>query len=293
VAATPQTITPVEYLRQMYAAGAQGDFDALSVHPYSYPNLFTDNAVWNSTPVRFLAELRKLMLANGDAAKTVVATEYGAPSIGNISEARQSEIIVSMLRSWAPLPWAGPVYIYTDVDSNTGSSDPEANFGLMRTNLSAKPAAGAVSSLIANGVPAAQIESLVTNNTLGAPLTPAYRINDNCAAKEYVNGSSFRSNRGAFTTPAPADQGFRTVSACPKGPFVNGQQDVDTGGSVRLFWSQATGTHFVQGGVLLVYTSALGFPTSEEYASGNGRRQDFQNGYVTWTVQAGGVVFLN
>ena len=36
--------------------------------------------------------------------------------------------------------------------------------------------------------------------------------------------------------------------------------------------------------------SFLGYPTSDEYAFGGGRRSDFQGGYILWTPQGGAQV---
>ncbi len=64
-----------------------------------------------------------------------------------------------------------------------------------------------------------------------------------------------------------------------------------TGGSV--YWSPATGAHEVVGAIRATWASmgwensALGFPTSDEYAIPGGRRSDFQGGSLTWTPTGG------
>src|SRR5207244_4144142 len=66
------------------------------------------------------------------------------------------------------------------------------------------------------------------------------------------------------------------------------------GGSV--YWSAATGAHEVHGAILAKWASLgyersfLGYPTSDEYAFGGGRRSDFQGGYILWTPQGGAQV---
>ncbi|WP_196053661.1 family 1 glycosylhydrolase, partial [Paracoccus lichenicola] len=37
----------VDYLQQMYAAGAKGYFDAVGYHPYTFPLMPSNNAAWN------------------------------------------------------------------------------------------------------------------------------------------------------------------------------------------------------------------------------------------------------
>jgi uncharacterized protein with LGFP repeats len=63
------------------------------------------------------------------------------------------------------------------------------------------------------------------------------------------------------------------------------------GGSV--YWSPSTGAHSVQGAIRDRWASLgwersyLGYPTSDEYGITNGRRSDFQNGYIIWTPATG------
>jgi L,D-peptidoglycan transpeptidase YkuD (ErfK/YbiS/YcfS/YnhG family) len=66
------------------------------------------------------------------------------------------------------------------------------------------------------------------------------------------------------------------------------------GGSI--YWSPAGGAHGIYGAIRDRWaaagweTSALGFPTSDEYALGGGRAQDFQRGSIRWTPAGGAVV---
>jgi hypothetical protein len=63
-----------------------------------------------------------------------------------------------------------------------------------------------------------------------------------------------------------------------------------------VYWSPATGVHMVMGAIrdrwnaMGAERSALGFPTSDEYAASGGRRTDFQGGSIVWTPTAGAVV---
>lgn len=55
-----------------------------------------------------------------------------------------------------------------------------------------------------------------------------------------------------------------------------------------IYWSPATGPHFVKGAILATWTalgrqqSFLGFPTSDEYPIASGLRNDFTGGGITW-----------
>ena len=63
-----------------------------------------------------------------------------------------------------------------------------------------------------------------------------------------------------------------------------------------IYWSPATGVHLVMGAIrdrwngLGAERSALGLPTSDEYAGSGGRRSDFQGGSIVWTPSTGAVV---
>lgn len=65
-----------------------------------------------------------------------------------------------------------------------------------------------------------------------------------------------------------------------------------------VYWSAGTGAHEVHGAIRATWaslgweTSALGFPTSDEYAEDGARRSDFEGGSITWTASGGAKVSL-
>jgi polysaccharide biosynthesis protein PslG len=130
---------PVTFINGMYAAGAKNYFDALSFHPYQYTTKFSDGGSLANSPVNQLTQIRQAMVNNGDAGKKIWATEYGEPTSA-VDEAGQAAYLGDMLSKWRTLPYAGPVFIYTTRDRNTGSSNPEDTFGVYRTDWTAKPA---------------------------------------------------------------------------------------------------------------------------------------------------------
>jgi hypothetical protein len=133
------TMDSVKFVRAMYAAGAKPFFDALGYHPYQYTMKFSEGGYHPDSPINQLAAIRALMLANGDGAKKIWATEYGEPS-AVVGEAEQAVYLSDMLRKWQTLPYAGPVYVYTMRDRNSQSKDPEDTLGLYRSDGTAKPA---------------------------------------------------------------------------------------------------------------------------------------------------------
>ena len=92
---------PVTFLTQMYADGAQGSFDAVADHPYSFPDLPDQTDSWN--PFTYLPTLHQIMANNGDGSKQIWLTEYGAPTsgvAGSVTPAFQAESISGAF-AWA------------------------------------------------------------------------------------------------------------------------------------------------------------------------------------------------
>src|SRR5207249_9808232 len=68
-----------EWVRRMYAAGANGYFDMLSLHLYDDPD---NHGSWNLWDQAFTMtpSVRSIMNANGDSSVPIVATESGGPT---------------------------------------------------------------------------------------------------------------------------------------------------------------------------------------------------------------------
>ncbi|MGV9669291.1 cellulase family glycosylhydrolase [Gordonia sp. NPDC003504] len=145
---TGATLNPITFVEQMYSSGAAGYFDALSFHPYQYLEEYTDND-HDDSPASQIAAIRALMAQYGDAAKKIWITEYGQPTGGTHTQAEQATFIENFIEAWQNEANAGPIYIYSTRDTNTGSSNLEDNFGLYTTNWVAKPAAQVLADLIA------------------------------------------------------------------------------------------------------------------------------------------------
>lgn len=66
-----------------------------------------------------------------------------------------------------------------------------------------------------------------------------------------------------------------------------------------ITWSSSTQGHELKGGILSKWKSLgwerskLGLPTSAEYKSGGKTRQNFENGYITWTSKERAKVYYN
>jgi hypothetical protein len=140
-------INPVKYVQQMYAAGAQGNFDAISFHPYQFTLPFTQGPTTgpyaNISPRGQLALIHQTMVANGDGNKLIWASEYGEPT-SVASPTTQASYIQNFLNGWSQIPYAGPSFIYTTKDRNSASTSANDTFGLLRDDWTPKPAAGVI-----------------------------------------------------------------------------------------------------------------------------------------------------
>ena len=140
------TVDPVVFLERMYAAGAAGNMDALSFHPYHYGLKFSAGRGVPDSALTQLDRMRGLMAANGDGGKKIWATEYGQPT-SSVDEAEQADYLRDFLTTWRTLPYAGPAFIYTLRDRNTASGSDADTLGVYRTDWTPKPAQQVVASL--------------------------------------------------------------------------------------------------------------------------------------------------
>ncbi len=135
-------VSPLTFLRGVYRAGLDRSlFDAVSVHPYSYPALPSDQQDWNT--FHRLPDLHGVMQDAGDGAKTLWLTEYGAPtgqSSRAVSRSRHARMLVDAYRRAMALPFVGALFVYSLRDTAADTTDPEAGFGLLDHRGRAKPA---------------------------------------------------------------------------------------------------------------------------------------------------------
>lgn len=132
----------VDYLKAMYANGAKGYFDAVGFHPYTWPLLPDDPALWNGWEIMETG-IRQTMVANGDGGLQIWMTEQGAPTWGGgnaVSEATQAKILQQSVDLAKQYSWAGPIMWYTYQDQGGSSTDTEKWFGMVTTDGKKKAA---------------------------------------------------------------------------------------------------------------------------------------------------------
>lgn len=158
-------MAPLEFFSGLYDAGAGPYFDAVGFHPYSFPVAATYNAPWNAWQQmgNTAPSLRSIMMENGDSAKKIWITEYGAPTGGpsvasaaydprehadHVTEERQAALLIDAVADAQKSPWAGPLFWYSYKDLGTSESTTENFYGLLHADRSPKPSYAALKSAL-------------------------------------------------------------------------------------------------------------------------------------------------
>lgn len=116
-------VSPPKFLKDMYANGLKGNFDALSHHPYYGPHPINSFKHWSSWS-QMMADtdrgrsLRNQMVDNGDGDKKIWASEANmlvqSACIDGYcaTEKRQAEMIKEAIDAWRSYSWAGVLTMY-------------------------------------------------------------------------------------------------------------------------------------------------------------------------------------
>jgi hypothetical protein len=146
-------LAPADYLEQLYQNGAIQLADGIAVHPYTFPVLPMNTPQRAVGGFRDLPELRAVMESHGDGRKKIWITEFGAPTGTGpyaVSDDAQATAFLQARRQVGQWDWAGPLIYYELVDGGTDPTDVEQNFGVLREDLSPKPAAEALQDIAPN-----------------------------------------------------------------------------------------------------------------------------------------------
>jgi hypothetical protein len=122
---------PVQFVTDMYSAGARGHFDILSLHLYDDPFAAGSWNIWNMA-FHFPTSVRSVMDANGDAAIPIGATEAGGP-VTTYGEDGQAKIVSHDFDALSD-PRLAFVCVYSMMD------DDVPGFGLLRADRTQRPA---------------------------------------------------------------------------------------------------------------------------------------------------------
>ncbi|GAA1891324.1 cellulase family glycosylhydrolase [Williamsia serinedens] len=289
---TATTGDPVDFVRQMYADGAAGSFDALSVHPYKYDLGLSEAWTVPDSPGRQIAEMRRLMDDNGDGGKRMWATEYGLPTSA-VGLDRQAAMIAGFAGDWQQLPFAGPVFWYTLRDKASGVPDDEDNFGLIRTDRSPKPAVRVVADLARSGVTPSPDAQRFADAPLDADggeiVSPVFRATrSGVLARFQRDAAVYLTPRGYVTTTPRVALAAISADTYPIGLYGDDHQDLADGTTV--FATDDGGVHVIGGGVMDAWSRSLGAALTDETPVGGGAvRVDFQRGSITWSPDRGAI----
>jgi GH35 family endo-1,4-beta-xylanase len=144
VSSAPWPISETSFVDQLYSNGARPFLDGIGMHPYTIPYGINDDPkhLWND-----LAIARTTMTNNGDAAKKIWVTEWGLPTGTSAiasTEAKQASRLVQALQTAAATPYLAPLFVFTVRDLSTDVSNPDANYGVFKSDGSPKQAAYAI-----------------------------------------------------------------------------------------------------------------------------------------------------
>jgi polysaccharide biosynthesis protein PslG len=143
------SISPLWFTIGLYAAQVDGAFDALGMHPYSFPSRATTEASWNLFHIQ--PRLHRIMTELGDGGKRIWATEIGWPTgtaANAVSEATQADRLVEAIRAWQRYEFSGRIFVYQFRDLGPDRASVFENMGVYRRNTTAKPAVRALRSLL-------------------------------------------------------------------------------------------------------------------------------------------------
>jgi hypothetical protein len=144
-------IDPWSWLNQVAMRGGLKYIDGYGMHPYSGVSP-DDTRSW----MMQMEALHRRLGQLGRPDLPLWLTEYGAPSTAvpngygpPLTEAQQADRLRTAFALATRFDWIENLTWYEFRDSDTGSSDAEENFGLIRTDLTPKPAYSAFREVIA------------------------------------------------------------------------------------------------------------------------------------------------
>jgi hypothetical protein len=122
---------PVQFVTDMYNAGAKGHFDMISLHLYDDPLAVGSWNIWNMA-FHFSPSVRSVMDAHGDADIPIASTETGGP-VTTYGEAGQASIVGHDFDALSD-PRLAFILVYSMLD------DDVPGFGLLRPDRTQRPA---------------------------------------------------------------------------------------------------------------------------------------------------------
>ena len=208
-----------DFLAQLYAAGGRPYFDAVGDHTYPWgdpANCWNDGSGKRSRDtICGIEEVRRVMEANGDAAKQIWITEMGWTTYsgsGGVTEAQQADYLVKGYRRLESYPYVRAALQYSFRNVVARAEDPfddMAHLGLLRIDFSRKPAYYAFKGYTP-GSGYARPQGIASTRVWLVPALEA------CSTPNRVHGPAL--SFGSCTPPRPASD-YATVGTLDR----NGQ----------------------------------------------------------------------
>ncbi|MFP5319125.1 MAG: cellulase family glycosylhydrolase [Acidimicrobiia bacterium] len=192
------------YLERLYASGARGTFDVAAVHPYTGavdPTLcWTQAGTTRKAREAFcgIEEINRTMTAYGDGTKAVWLTEFGwTTSTGEwgVSELTQADFLNKAVTKLQTYPYVKVALWYSHRNlywSYDNPGDWQANYGLLRTNFSQKPAYSIFKTLAGGPLPAPTTTTSTSTTTTTKPAAQGPVISSVRAESVLVNSARIR-----------------------------------------------------------------------------------------------------
>ncbi len=127
---TGGSISPVQFVTELFQLHGGQYLDALGDHPYSYPLLASDQ-----DPTNAWQQMQQLHQIIGS--KKIWATEDGAPAADPASQALQLAILNSTYTQWVATPWVQNLFWMAYADDATQTGD-AGHLGLATAALAPK-----------------------------------------------------------------------------------------------------------------------------------------------------------
>lgn len=146
-----------DYLAELLQTLKPELFDAIAIHPYSWPVMPSKAAVYNAfynvDNGKPHLNLRSIMTRAGWGEKEIWGTEYGASTKGqraisvpraharpdHVTEDMQARMVAQGVEGWYDKTNVGPLFVHSDSDQWLVSHKNEGGFGLRRSDGTKKP----------------------------------------------------------------------------------------------------------------------------------------------------------
>lgn len=146
----PENMSAQRFLSEAYAAGARGAMDAIAIHPYSY--LYSGSPGDPGSPYRrMLGDVRRIRDGAGDGQTPLWITETGyhtgSPAIHGVTPEVQASRLAETVRLALAEPDVEAILVHSLIDRGSNPNELEDGFGIVRADLSPKPALAALAAI--------------------------------------------------------------------------------------------------------------------------------------------------